>query len=309
MVRIDASIAERASVQLGLITIHQLRRLEVSRQQLRTLVSGGVLKRLSPTVFRHVAIPETHDQRLLAAAWSAGASGVVSHAAAAGVWGFDGIQRTAVEVSVPAGIDPRSVRGRVHRVRDLLAVDVTHVGLLPVTTPSRTLIDCASRLGPAQLEEALDGACRRGQIYVPHLEWRLAELRHQGRPGIRRISELLTTAEGRVRGEESWLESAFIRLLRAASLPVPRIQVVVTVEAGKEHHRLDGTYDEQALVVEVDGHATHATRRRRQADAERDRHLVARGLRVIRYTYEDVTERPAVVQGEIAGFLGIELAA
>jgi very-short-patch-repair endonuclease len=85
--------------------------------------------------------------------------------------------------------------------------------------------------------------------------------------------------------------------------------VHVAVEGGRAHHRLDGTYEDHGLVVEVDGHATHATRRRRQADAERDRHLVALGLRVIRYTYEDITERADLVRSEIARFLGIEVAA
>lgn len=309
MARIHAAIAERAAQQLGLITIRQLSVLGASRQQIRTMVASGVLIRLSPSVYRHVAMPVSYDQRLLAAAWSAGPSGVVSHLAAASAWRFDGVQPGAVEVSVPLPRNPRSVTGRVHRVRDLEEADVTTLGRLPLTTPSRTLLDCASRLQLPQLEEALDGACRRGQIYLPHLAERVGALRRKGRRGITRLDQLLQQASERPRGEESWLESAFIRLLRDGGLPVPRLQVTVTVDGGLERHRLDGTYDEHQLVVEVDGHATHATRRRRQADAERDRHLVALGLRVIRYTYEDIVERPAIVRTELARFLGIELAA
>jgi very-short-patch-repair endonuclease len=78
---------------------------------------------------------------------------------------------------------------------------------------------------------------------------------------------------------------------------------------GGRRYRLDGRYDEQRLVVEIDGHATHATRRQRQADAERDMRLQAQGLRVIRFTYEDVVERPAHVVATIAQFLGLDLAA
>src|SRR5215207_6628000 len=132
MARIDAAIAERAARQLGLISAHQLCALGATRQRIRTAVSSGVLEQLSPIVYRHVAVPSSYEQRLLAAAWSAGPAGVVSHLAAAAAWRFDGIQRTAVEVSVPLPQDPRRVLGRIHRVRDLVDVDVTRIGLLPV---------------------------------------------------------------------------------------------------------------------------------------------------------------------------------
>src|SRR5687767_3926761 len=109
MARIHAAIAERAGEQLGLITSHDLEVIGISRQQRRTLVGSGQLLRLGPSVFRHAGFEPTHDQRLLAAAWLAGPGAVVSHLSAAGVWGFDGILRTAVEVSVPRGRLPRSV--------------------------------------------------------------------------------------------------------------------------------------------------------------------------------------------------------
>ncbi len=263
---------------------------------------GRLLHRLGPGVFRHAGFAVEHDQRLLAAAWSAGADAVVSHAAAASAWWFDGIQRTAVEVSVPRPRSSRAVPGLVHHVRDLLPVDATMLGLLPVTTAARTLIDIASRFEVAQLEEALDGACRRGQIYLPHLEWRISQLRRPGRTGIAKLDRLLAGAR-RGRGEESWLESAFLRVLQGARLPLPRIQVTRAGPGGRI--RLDGAYDEHDLVVEIDGHATHATRRQRQADAERDACLVAEGKRVIRFTYEDVVERPVYIVNTLAPLLGL----
>lgn len=306
MARIHMAIAERAGEQLGLITRYQLTAIGASEQQVRTLVGQGSLLRIGPGVLRLAGFPPTHEQRLLAAAWTAGPGAVVSHLAAAGVWRFDGIQATAVEVSVPSERKPRGVSGKVHRVRDLLAVDVTTVGLLPVTTPSRTLLDAAPRLDAGQLEEALDGACRRGQIYVPYLGWRLNELRRKGRPGVARVDRLLA---GFVRREaESWLESTFLRIVREAGLPPPRVQTSITPGHGGRY-RLDARYDEQRLVIEVDGHATHATRRQRQADAERDMRLLADGWRVIRFTYEDIVERPEHVTATIRGFLGLEAAA
>ena len=308
MARHAAAIAERAGNQLGLIRSADLAELGVSRQQQRTLRQHGVLIRVGPGLDRHAGFATNHDQRLLAAAWIGGPQAVISHMAAAGVWRFDGVQLTAVEVSVPTNRMPRSVVGRLHRVRDLRGVDVAMVGLLPLTTPSRTLIDVAPRMRRRELEAALDGACRRQQIYLPYLEWRLDELRKRGRPGVGAIDALLRHHR-RQQNDESWLESAFLRLVRDSGLPPPRTQVCWTDTSDGRRMRVDGAYDEQRLVVEIDGHATHATRRQRQADAERDARLLAAGIRVIRFTYEDIVERPGYVCATLAAFLGLEVAA
>jgi very-short-patch-repair endonuclease/predicted transcriptional regulator of viral defense system len=302
MARIHAAIAERAGQQLGLIRRVDLDELGVTSKQTRSCTDSGVLIREGRGVLRHAGFERTYHQRLLNAAWTAGDGAVISHMAAASLWSFDGIQPGAVEVSVPWPRNPRLVVGRVHRIRDLGPADVTTRGLIPVTTPARTLLDCAARLQLPQIEEALDGACRRNQIDLRFLEWRLESLRRRGRPGVAALAALLQP--GRSHGEESWLESAFLRLLRDAGLPLPRIQVAVVAGPGGKRYRLDGTYDEHDLVVEVDGHATHATRRQRQADAERDARLLAAGRRVVRFTYEDVVERPHYVTSTIATLIG-----
>jgi very-short-patch-repair endonuclease len=304
MARIHAAIAERAGQQLGLIRQADLDELGLTAKQLRGCTGTGVLTRDAPRVFRHAGFERTYHQRLLTAAWAAGPGAAVSHLAAASLWSFDGIQPGAVEVSVPLPRSPRAVDGKVHRVRDLLPVDVTTCGLIPVTGPARTLLDCAVRLQPRQIEEALDGACRRNQIDVRYLEWRLAMLRRKGRPGVAALDALLRQPQRR-RNEDSWLESAFLRILSGAGLPLPRIQARVVVGPAGRRYRLDATYDDHDLVIEVDGHATHATRRQRQADAERDAQLLAAGRRVVRFTYEDIVERPSYVAATIAGLLGL----
>jgi very-short-patch-repair endonuclease len=190
----------------------------------------------------------------------------------------------------------------VHRSRDLLAVDVQRDAALPVTTPSRSLIDAAPRLTSTQLEAALDAACRTGLISAPYLCWRVDELRRQGRRGIGKIAELVP-ADAPSGREESWLERRFTRLLRDAGLPPPRCQRRLRHSGGSA--RVDFVYDEAKLVIETDGHATHATRRRRQADAERDARLVAEGWRVVRFTYEDIVERPAYVVATVRSLLGL----
>jgi Protein of unknown function (DUF559) len=303
---LDGAIAERAPKSLGLFTIRQLDALGLSRQRRRTLVAHGVLVHVTSTVVRHAAYPSSWEQRILAAVLAAGGDAVASHMSAAALWRFDGVDRGAVEVTVPRHRRPRVVPGRVHRSLELGPADVEPRRLIPRTTASRTLLDVAGQLSAAQLEAALDGAERVGSIWRPHLRWRLDDLRRQGRPGVPAVADLLDRTEGRPLGD-SWLEQAAIRLVVGAGLPLPRAQVKLR-KAGGGIARVDLVWDELRLVVELAGHSTHATRRQRQADAERASRLGLEGWRVVSFTYEDVVERPAYVIDTIRTYLGLACA-
>jgi very-short-patch-repair endonuclease len=298
---VDAVVADAARYSLGLVTKTGLAASGVSRRQQRTLLDSGVLLTVAPGVFRHRAWPRSWQQSVLAAVLAAGDTAVASHMSAAALWRFDGIGRGAVEVSVPYERRPRSVVGTVHRSRDLAPVDVDRERPIPVTTPARTLLDIAPRLGSDQLEQAVDGAARDGLVWVPYLRWRLEELRRPGRRGVARLAAVLDRTDGR-RDAETWLEQQALRLMRRAGLPAPRCQRTVRSGPGGVA-RLDLSWEDLRLVVEVDGHATHATRRQRQRDGERSARLVLAGWRVVRFTYEDVVERPGYVVATLRALL------
>jgi len=110
---------------------------------------------------------------------------------------------------------------------------------------------------------------------------------------VRRLDAVL---RGRHPGQtpESVLERLFLRLVRAHGLPSPDLQVIRLLEDGGRV-RVDAQYTEARVVVEIDGHAHHASRRQRQRDAERDAALALEGWVVLRFTYDDVVERPTYV--------------
>jgi len=301
MVRIDAAIAERAREQLSLITYEQLNALGCTRQMRRTRVRNGVLVPAGHQVLRVAAAPCTWEQMALAAQLDVGAPGAVSHMTAARLWGFDGIRPGAIELVVPFAHHPRPARGRVHRVADLATDDVRMRHPFNLTSPERTLVDIAGRCTPLHLETILDLAARDGLLSIDTVGTALDRLRHPGRPGVRRLDAVLGRPTLRQRAD-SWLERQLLALMAAAGLPPPRTQVELERSDGQVA-RVDAFYDDARLVIEVDGHRTHSTRRQRQADAEREAALVARGWRVIRFTYEDVTERPAYVAATIATHL------
>ncbi|MGH9113761.1 MAG: hypothetical protein ACRDZN_15895 [Acidimicrobiales bacterium] len=305
MVRsLDAAIAERARSTLGLLTFTQLDALGVSRQRRRTLVSNGVLTPVSARVVRHAAVAPSWEQTVLAAVLAAGTGAVASHMSAAALWRFDGIARGAVEVTVLRGRQPRAVPGTVHRTLDFGPADV-EPGRVPRTTPARTICDIAARLAPARLEAVLDHAEMRNQIWRPQLRWRLDGLRRQGRPGIPALVGLLDRTEGRPLGD-SWLEQEAIRLVTHSGLPWPRVQVKLRKRAGSPRKviaRVDLFWDDVRLVAELAGQGTHATRRDRQAGAERAARLGLERWRVVEFTYEDVVERPHYVVQTLRSYL------
>jgi very-short-patch-repair endonuclease len=154
------------------------------------------------------------------------------------------------------------------------------------------------------LETALDSALRDGATSEPFLRWRLEQC--AGRRGTRTLAAMLV--DRAAPRPESWLERRTIRVLERAGLPAPRRQRRYRLPSGRVA-RVDFVYEEQRLVVEVAGHATHATRRQRQADAQRSSELLLLGWRVLTFTYEDVVERPDWVTQVVAAALAMDGAA
>jgi hypothetical protein len=302
---LDGAIAERSLKLLGLLTNADLDLLGVSRQQRRTLVARGVLLPVHAGVYRHAAHPVSWQQSALAAVLAAGDGAVASHLTSAALWRLDGAVPAMVEVSVPNERRPRGDGFVVHRSRDLLLADVERRRLIPVTTPARTLCDIASVVSEARLEAALDDAERRRLVWRPHLWWRVDELRRQGRRGVGKVEALLRRTEGREVGE-TWLETEGMRIIARAGLPTPRCQVK-QLKHGGGIARVDLFWDDAKVAVELDGHGTHATRRQRQASAERASRLKLAGWDVVAFTYEDVVERPDYVVEAIQAHLALAM--
>lgn len=124
----------------------------------------------------------------MAAVLRCGDEAALSDESAAAVWELRTPARAPIEVSVPAGTDPRPTGIRVHR-RTILAGDRTTQHGIPVTSPVRTLIDLAIRLDADSLEAAVNEADKRDLVDPESL--RAALKRRGGQPGVRVLRELL----------------------------------------------------------------------------------------------------------------------
>ena len=63
--------------------------------------------------------------------------------------------------------------------------------------------------------------------------------------------------------------------------------------------RVDVAYPPARLLVELDSRLHHSSKLDRDADTDRDRRLRQAGWRVVRFTWQDLLERPDWVVSEL----------
>jgi very-short-patch-repair endonuclease len=178
--------------------------------------------------------------------------------------------------------------------------EVTVRAGIPVTTPARTLLDLAGVLSPQRLERAATEAEIR-RLGSPTT---LADLvaRYPGRPGTPAIRRLLESrAIGRHVTKQE-LELRFLAFLDAHAIARPRTNVRVELDRGPKE--VDCLWPEARVVVELDGYATHGTRRAFEEDRARDRALVVAGYRVVRITWRQLAADPLALAGQLRAITG-----
>jgi very-short-patch-repair endonuclease len=166
---------------------------------------------------------------------------------------------------------------------------------IPITSPARTILDLAPRLGPDDLERLIAEACTRSRATRAQLDALLA--RYPRRPGTPAIASLLAQPHGPA-FTRSPPERMLLRLLRDAELPEPR------ANARLHGYEVDLLWEGLKLVGEFDSQAFHSARPKRERDSLRDQELVRRGYVVIRITWRQLTHDPTALIARIAQTIG-----
>ncbi|MGH2923373.1 MAG: DUF559 domain-containing protein [Solirubrobacterales bacterium] len=198
----------------------------------------------------------------MAAVLALAPDGVLSHGSAAALWGLLPSPSLG-HVTVPGESGRKRRRGIcIHHAAHLGPSDVTRCDRIPVTSPSRTLVDLHRAVSPQMFARALRQAEYLGLPIDGALE------------------------PDRTRSE---LESRFLGLLRRHRLPSPYVNVRV---AG---HVVDFVWPDATLVVELDGYRAHRSRSAFEADRARDVALKLRGYEVVRLTWRRIVGEPKTV--------------
>jgi very-short-patch-repair endonuclease len=294
----DRTIADLAKKQRGVVSRAQLLAVGVTSDSIKHRLRAGRLHRVHPGVYRAGHTAPIHGAREMAAVLACGNGAVVSHLSAAALLQLlpYPAKPGPVDITV-AGRDPGSRRGiAVHRVTVLDERDVGSVRGVPVTTPARTILDLAAVLSSHSLERALAEAQVRRLVRRPDLVDQLG--RNRGRRGTRMLRRVLAL-EGGPAPTRSDAERRLLRLVRAAELPIPR------VNSRLGRYEVDFLWPEQRLVVEVDSFRFHSPRPRFERDRARDAALAAAGYTVIRVTWRQLVDTPEAVAARIAAALAV----
>jgi hypothetical protein len=274
---------------------------------MRNWVRSGEWAVVTPHVLRLVGTRATFAQRSMAAVLDAGQGSVVSHEAAALLWGLPGFTRTAVHVSRRRGSSGRrSGLGVLHEPRYLPAQHRTVLDGVPVTTVARTVFDLAGCMHPRRVERALDNALAYKLVDLKALHLVAIELFDHGREGSTLMRRLLSERGAGYIPPASGLEALFFAVLVAAGIEPPDRQVDLGGEAWIG--RVDFVYRRAKLIIEVDSDRHHSSKLDTEVDARRDAALRAAGFRVLRISEDQLKHRPHEVVALVRSAL-VEVAA
>ena len=279
MTPVDALIARLAARQHGNVTQLQLRDLGVTRNGIAHRVKLGRLHRVHRGVYAVGRPPRTALERASAAVLACGPGAVLSHRCALALWGLT--PRWPARFAVIVQGDRRPTGIAVHRAR-LAPADVRRHHGISVTSPARTLLDCAPQLTDGALRRAFNDA-RRALGLRPGELARVVQC-NPNYPGAGRLKALVGGRGGPTRSQ--W-EDEFPAFCRRFGLPEP---VMSTIVAGLE---VDALFPEEKLIVELDSWGYHSDRAAFERDRERDATTLAAGHVTIRITWERMHARAA----------------
>jgi very-short-patch-repair endonuclease len=225
----------------------------------------------------------------MAAVLRAGRGAVLSHRTAARLWGIGTPEPAEIEISVPIGRRPRMPGVVVHRRARLGADDTTTCDRIPVTSPTRTLIDLATCLTREALEKGVNHADKHDLIPADALRRALDQ--HRGEPGAGVLRALIDRHTFVL--TDSQLERRFLPIARRAGLPRPRTQQLL------DGFRVDFYWPDLRLVVETDGLRYHRTAAQQTADRRRDQAHAAAGRVPLRFSHGQVAFEPKHVEATL----------
>jgi hypothetical protein len=275
---VDWAIAEIADSQHGNITREQLVGLGLSRDQIDRRVRAGRLPLVHRGVYSVGRPPKTAQEHAHAAVLACGEGAALSHRSALALWGLGEWRWSAIHVAVTGDRRPKGIK--VHRSSGLTGRDIrTHAGIR-MTSPARTILDCARTLTDKQLNRAVNDGRRSPQAHLR--AWHLSDIigRFPSHPGAKKPRRFTEVEGGPARSD--W-EDAFPAWCAEHGLPPPVMGAIV---AG---HEVDALFPAEKVIVELDSWEFHQDRGSFESDRDRDADALAAGHVTVRITWGRMT--------------------
>ncbi len=295
----DQPLAGAAARQGGVISLNQLREVDISPRSASKRHAKGSLHRIHRGVYvvGHRSISRSAELR--GALLACGEEAVISHGTAAAHWGLWDRAPALIDVTVPCETGRKVDGVRCRRCRYPEDEEITTHDDVACTTPARVVVDLAGMVGVETLRRTVERAAVLKLLDLDALDHSIHGAK--GRRGLKSLIAVLTDW----RSEDDApldLRSDFEALVlpRLISLGLPRPQTNATLAVEGRRLMVDFLWREQKVVVETDGAATHQTPVAFQRDRWRDQLLVAVGYRVPRVTWHQMKHELDEVVARVA---------
>ncbi|MEX2279581.1 MAG: hypothetical protein WEA76_05775 [Acidimicrobiia bacterium] len=287
----DEQVREFAATHGGVVTAPVLDELGFTTNQLRNKVRRHGWKSIGRGAYRLFPIRDHRDSLLTAITVLERA--VVSHESAAEIHDIPRLPKGRSVVTVHSRTTHQFKFEEVlaHRSHDIDESHIVRVGLVPVTTVERTVIDIAAGRHPKHIGAIVDDLVSRGALDFSLMADIAQSVARKGKPGTVTMRTVIEARGGEMR-PQSELERRARDLIATAGLPMPIHEYPIPWALGR---RFDDAYPEQRLAIEWDSRRYHGQLEAFEADRLRDRTAALHGWRVIRFTWQDVEQRPAMV--------------
>jgi hypothetical protein len=287
----DAICAQIAKRQFGVISRLQAQAAGMSTDMLYRRLADGRWELLYRSTYRITGVPPSQPQEAMAACLRVGRDSFVVGRTAAAAWGLQGGRWKPPEVATPRRIAASRHQIAVRSSTTHSRLDVTHLGALPITTPTRSLIDLAGGVDERTLELALDQSLRSGRVTLPTLASRVAELKASRLPGLHNLRSLINDRDPACALRPTELQTLLRRWLVAWEFPNPVFQFGVTLpDYGRS--RLDFAYPDLLVGLEGDSYEWHSGRDAFERDRARISEYASLGWIIIQTTHREIEHHP-----------------
>ncbi len=237
------------------------------------------------------------DPRSLLRAAVAGLPGaVVSHESAALLHDLPHVPHGPLTVTVHSATTHVFPGVVVRRCRDLALHHVERVAGLPVTTIPRTVVDLAALYESERISRLVDELVVSSRMGWAALVETIGEVARSGKKGSALLRCLIEEVEGSGGPGATRLERRGLAVLRRGGLAAPELQMPIPWAPGR---RFDAAYPLERVALEWDSRRWHTRREDFQSDRDRDREAAVHGWVILRFTWEDLRDRPDQVADQV----------
>ena len=284
----DLRIAGLAERQHGVVALWQLAELGLNVRLIDKRIAAGRLHSIHQGVYAVGHRLLSADGHRMAAVIACGPRAVLSHRSAAALWGLRRDGRNRIDVTAPGRRGRMPVGIDAHRDGFLRPADRTEHRGIPCTTVARTLLDLAAVVSPRELRNAVTQAEVERVFDLAAVRELLGRSRR--RRGVARLRRAIAEHDARDERTRGELERRFLALCRRAGVPLPEVNVPLTV--GATQLEADFLWRTTRLIVEADDRHSHLTITAFEKDRRRDQRLRLAGWEVIRCTWRQVLDDP-----------------